>query len=410
MKETVQKFAVGKLSSALQHLRQDTQGSLSERFLHKLKHSVQSGSMTGVNASTSSALGTEANVSNSPGTSAAATASNSPGPSLGQKMAQTQASWQPLPLATWPLITCTAPSAAAYPMPKHHSRRAGLQAISAEPNTYHCQQRGSQPLLQSSSQCEPESQPPLRQPSHAQISAGSQPESAPHQLAFHGSTDALHASEPGHVASHTQQTDIGQPGHPWTRPHTTKQGGGDTQTGLQHSPIRPQQRPTAADSPSAPMQDQLSSECMVDEQQAAFRAADDASTSGAQTIADPGRHDSQLQHQPPQQLHQQPQQQQQQQQQSTHADGSVLEWCSRADALLQQSGAGLASAPMEAGSVRDGMFSNLQRGLTRLPAYSGAAPGLAASSAFVQLLPALVASSMYCYPALLECVCYWGSL
>ena len=121
---------------------------------------------------------------------------------------------------------------------------------------------------------------------------------------------------------------------------------------------------------------------MADEQQAAIRAADNASISEAQAIADPGSHDSQLQHQPQQQLHQQPQQQQQQ---SPHADGSVLEWCSRADELLQQSGAGVASGPVEAGSVRDGMFSNLQRGLTRLPAYSGAAPGLAALSALVQL-------------------------
>lgn len=380
MKEAIQGLAVGKVSGALQHLRQDTRGSLSERFLHKLRHSVQSKSMTGADASTGSALGTEANVSNSPGTSAVATASNSPGPSLGQKMAQTQASWQPLPCATWPLITSTAPSAAAYPMPKHHSRRAGRQTDSAEPNTHHCQQHGSQSLLQPPSQSQHLAQSPSQPPSNAQVCAGSQPESAPHQLAFQPSKDALHASEPGDVTSHTQQTGIGQPGHPWTDPHLSKQGCGDIQAVLQHSPNKSQQRPTAADSPSAQMQDQLSSECMADEQQAAIRAADNASISEAQAIADPGSHDSQLQHQPPQQLHQQPQQQQQ----SRHADGSVLEWCSRADELLQQSGAGVASGPVEAGSVRDGMFSNLQRGLTRLPAYSGAAPGLAASSALVQ--------------------------
>ncbi|KAL0048039.1 hypothetical protein WJX82_006302 [Trebouxia sp. C0006] len=52
-------------------------------------------------------------------------------PSLGQKMAQSQASWQPLPVGTWPLIASSAPSAAAYSRPTHHSRRKGLQTPSA---------------------------------------------------------------------------------------------------------------------------------------------------------------------------------------------------------------------------------------------------------------------------------------
>ena len=61
----------------------------------------------------------------------------------------------------------------------------------------------------------------------------------------------------------------------------------------------------------------------------------------------------------------------QQQQQSVRADSSVLEWCSRADELLQVSAAPGEAAAMQA--MQAALPGSLQTGLTVLPAYSGAA-------------------------------------
>ena len=58
----------------------------------------------------------------------------------------------------------------------------------------------------------------------------------------------------------------------------------------------------------------------------------------------------------------------QQQQQSVRADSSVLEWCSRADELLQ-----VSAAPGEAAPTQAALPGSLQTGLTILPPYSGAA-------------------------------------
>ena len=65
---------------------------------------------------------------------------------MGQRMKQSQASWQPLPLTAWPLQSAPLPSAAAYPLPQKLKHAA--PAVSAEPHQPALQQRQLQQMAQ----------------------------------------------------------------------------------------------------------------------------------------------------------------------------------------------------------------------------------------------------------------------
>ena len=65
-------------------------------------------------------------------------------------------------------------------------------------------------------------------------------------------------------------------------------------------------------------------------------------------------------------------QHQQQQQQSGHCDGSVLEWCSKAELLLQQGSEAPPVLPdVQQTGVSLSPLGALQKGLTMLPAQTG---------------------------------------
>ncbi len=299
----MQRKPVSNFPGALQRRQQASQGSVSQCFLHKLRSSVQSRSLpAGSPAGNSPVPCPGAATSNSPTSKLRAVAAEMHGatadgsssmeavigngcdPSLGQKMAQSQASWQPLPVGTWPIVASSAPSAAAYSMPMQDSRHQGCQTPSAaRPHAGRHQQH-------------------TELHSQSEVSTGMPMESSQHEST---ATPAL---------SHTAQL-------------------------LHH----------------------FNTDSAENMQQAGMHAAEAGPASG---------------HQPQASLEsgilvnqQQPQQQQpQQQQQSARADSSVLEWCSRADELLQ-----LSAAPGEAALMQAALPGSLQTGLTILPAYSGAA-------------------------------------
>ena len=68
---------------------------------------------------------------------------------------------------------------------------------------------------------------------------------------------------------------------------------------------------------------------------------------------------------------QQPEQQQTQQQQKRLADSTVLEWCSKAEELMQPASMGKQGMASEEAVPVQSPFGPLLRGLTALPAYSG---------------------------------------
>ena len=204
-------------------------------------------------------------------------------PSLGQKMAQSQASWQPLPVGTWPLIASSAPSAAAYSRPTHHSRRKGLQT-----------------------------------PSAARLHAG------------------------------------------LYQQHTELQSQSEVSTGMPMESLQHESAAAPVLSHAAQLLPQMDTDSVGNMQQAGMHAAEAGLASGHPAHAN--LESGILVNQPQQQ------QQQQQLQQSVHTDSSVLEWCSRADELLQ-----LSAAPSEAVPMQAALPGSLHTGLTILPAYSGAA-------------------------------------
>lgn len=78
------------------------------------------------------------------------------------------------------------------------------------------------------------------------------------------------------------------------------------------------------------------------------------------------------QQQPRSPQQQQPEQQQIEQQQKPRlADSTVLEWCSKADELMQQASMGKQGMGSEEAVPVQSPFGPLQRGLTALPVYSG---------------------------------------
>ncbi len=316
----MQRKPVSSFPGALQRRQQASQGSLSQCFLHKLRSSVQSRSLTaGSPAGNSPAPCPGAAPSSSPTSKLRAVAANSAEmqgatadgsssmeavigngcvPSLGQKMAQSQASWQPLPVGTWPLIASSAPSAAAYSRPTHHSRRKGLQT-----------------------------------PSAARLHAG------------------------------------------LYQQHTELQSQSEVSTGMPMESLQHESAAAPVLSHAAQLLPQMDTDSVGNMQQAGMHAAEAGLASGHPAHANlesgilvnqPQQQQPQLQPQQPQQ--QQQQQQQQQLQQSVHTDSSVLEWCSRADELLQ-----LSAAPSEAVPMQAALPGSLHTGLTILPAYSGAA-------------------------------------
>ena len=258
-------------------------------------------------------------------------------PSLGQKMAQSQASWQPLAVGTWPLIASSAPSAAAYPVPMHHSRRQGLQTpLVAGPHAGCYQQR-----IESQSQSEGSTSMPIQ--------------SLQHESAVPGSEHIAGITQTAHLALHTQLTDTSCPSKLDSR--------------LVHLPLQQisqgaLQQPALVRSHTTQLLHQIGTDSVGNMQQAGMHAAEADLASGRQPHASlqSGILDNQPQQQP---------QQQQQQQQSVRADSSVLEWCSRADELLQVSAAPGEAAAMQA--MQAALPGSLQTGLTILPAYSGAA-------------------------------------
>ena len=343
-------------SGALQRQQQDSQDTLSQRFLHKLRSSVQSRSLTAGSPAGNSPVPCPGAVpSNNPTSKLRAIAAYSAGmqgaiangsssletvvgtdpiPSLGQKMAQSQASWQPLPVGTWPLVASSAPSAAAYSMPTHHSRHQGLQTPSAPRPHAGCYQQHS------------------KSQSHSEVSTVMQMESLQHESAIPGSEHISGITQTAHLASHIQLSDTTCPSNLDSRvvhlpPQHISQGG--------------LQQPAPARSHTAQLLHQIDTDSVENMQQAGMHAAE-AGLAGSrqpQASLESGILDNQ---------HQQPQQQQpQQQQQSVRADSSVLEWCSRADELLQ-----LSAAPGEAAPMQAALPGSLQTGLTILPAYSGA--------------------------------------
>ena len=343
-------------SGALQRQQQDSQDTLSQRFLHKLRSSVQSRSLTAGSPAGNSPVPCPGAVpSNNPTSKLRAIAAYSAGmqgaiangsssletvvgtdpiPSLGQKMAQSQASWQPLPVGTWPLVASSAPSAAAYSMPTHHSRHQGLQTPSAPRPHAGCYQQHS------------------KSQSHSEVSTVMQMESLQHESAIPGSEHISGITQTAHLASHIQLSDTTCPSNLDSRvvhlpPQHISQGG--------------LQQPAPARSHTAQLLHQIDTDSVENMQQAGMHAAEAGLAGGRQPQAslESGILDNQ---------HQQPQQQQpQQQQQSVRADISVLEWCSRADELLQ-----LSAAPGEAAPMQAALPGSLQTGLTILPAYSGA--------------------------------------
>ena len=309
----MQRKPVSNFPGALQRRQQASQGSLSQCFLHKLRSSVQSRSLTAGSPAGSSpvscpgatpfstptsklravaANSAEVQVATAGGSSSLeAIIGNGCGPSLGQKMAQSQASWQPLPVGTWPIVASRAPSAAAYSMPMQDSRHKGLQTPSAaRPHNGRYQQHTE---LQSQSE----------------VSTGKPMESSQHEIT---AAPAL---------SHAAQL-------------------------LHH----------------------FNTDSAENMQQAGMHAAEAGSASGHQPQASLESGILANQQQPQQQQQQQQQQQPQQQQQSARADSSVLEWCIRADELLQ-----LSAAPGEAALMQAALPGSLHTGITILPAYSGAA-------------------------------------
>ena len=325
-------------------------------FLHKLRSSVQSRSLTAGSPAGNSPVPCPGAVpSNNPTSKLRAIAAYSAGmqgaiangsssletvvgtdpiPSLGQKMAQSQASWQPLPVGTWPLVASSAPSAAAYSMPTHHSRHQGLQTPSTPRPHAGCYQQHS------------------KSHSHSEVSTVMQMESLQHESAIPGSEHISGITQTAHLASHTQLSDTTCPSNLDSRvvhlpPQHISQGG--------------LQQPAPARSHTAQLLHQIDTDSVENMQQAGMHAAEAGLAGGRQPQAslESGILDNQ---------HQQPQQQQpQQQQQSVRADISVLEWCSRADELLQ-----LSAAPGEAAPMQAALPGSLQTGLTILPAYSGA--------------------------------------
>lgn len=335
---------------ALQRQQQASQGSLSQCFLHKLRSSVQSRSLTaGSLAGNSPVLCSGAAPSNSPTTKLRAVAANSAEtqratadgssslegvigndcvPSLGQKMAQSQASWQPLPVGTWPLVACSAPSAAAYSMPMHHSRHKGLQTPSvARPHAGRYQQH-----TESRSQSEVSTDMPM--------------ESSQHGSAVPGSEHIIGITQTAHLASHTLLSDASCSSNLDNRVvHLPLQQ--ISQGGLQ--------QPAPACSHTKQPLHQIDTDSVSNMQQAGIHAAEAGVAGGYQPHARLESHV--MDNQPQLQL----------QQQSLRADSSVLEWCSRADELLQ-----VSAAPGEATSMQTALPGSLQTGLTNLPAYSGA--------------------------------------
>ncbi|KAL0024129.1 hypothetical protein WJX77_000413 [Trebouxia sp. C0004] len=267
---------------------------------------ANSAKMQGATANGSSSL--EAAIANRPG--------------LGQMMAQSQASWQPLAVGTWPLIASSAPSAAAYSMPMHHSRHRGLHTPSAARPHAGCYQQH----IESQSQSE--------------VLTGRSTQSSHHDSAVPGSEHIVGFTQTAHLAPRTQLSDTSCPSNLDNRVvHLPLQH--VSQGGLPHlAPAR---------SHVAQLLHQIDTDPVENMQQAGMHAAEAGLASGCQQAS---VESGILDHQ--------------QQQQSVRADSSVLEWCSRADELLQ-----LSAAPGEAVPMQASFPGSLPIGLNILPAYSG---------------------------------------
>ncbi len=345
----MQRKPVRNFPGGLQRQQQASQGSLSQCFLHKLRSSVQSRSLTaGSPAGNSPVPCPGAAPSNSPtsklraiaakcaemqratadgSSSLEAVIGNGCVPSLGQKMAQSQASWQPLPVGTWPLIASSAPSAAAYSMPMHHSRHKGLQTPSAARPDVGCYQQRIESLSQS------------------EVSTSMPIQSSQHESAVPGSEHIIGITQTAYLAPHTQLSDASCPSNLDNRvvhlpPQHVSPGG--------------LQQPAPALSHTAQLLHQIDTDSVGNMQHAGMHVAEAGLAGGRQQHASLESGILVNQQQP-------------QQQQSVRADSSVLEWCSRADELLHLPAATGEAAPMQAA-----LPGSLQTGLTILPAYSGA--------------------------------------
>ncbi|KAL3159096.1 hypothetical protein ABBQ32_011094 [Trebouxia sp. C0010 RCD-2024] len=295
-------------------LQPASEGSLSQRFLHSLRLTVQASeqpAQLNSNASLTTAQdpgraisSTQPNPSPTlphrtkpsqgsggvqPGSSPSTTpsyglgmkqaqdsswdgAKNSPSLSVGQRMKKSQASWLPQPLSACPLTT-SAPSPAAYALPQQAKRAATAEL--------HCA------VLQK--QC-------------------------PSQVSGH--MDARHGAH-------------GEPGP------ARDQDSSEPQTSLDR------QQSTAQPAQQQPQQQQQSTAWQ--QQSTAQQHHTDLLT----------------------------QQQTKQQQEARLADCAVLEWCSKAEELMQRADGAWQDSPAEPAVPVQSPFGTLQRHLTALPAYSG---------------------------------------
>ena len=106
-------------------------------------------------------------------------------------------------------------------------------------------------------------------------------------------------------------------------------------------------------------------------QESGYSADEVPGTHGNQS---PPESPSQSPSQPPNSFDQQSAQQAQQaehEQESRLADSTVLEWCSKAEELMQQASVGKQDMAGEQAVAVQSPFGALQRDLTALPAYSG---------------------------------------
>ena len=303
-----------------------------------------------------------------------ATSGKSPAPSLGQKMAQTQASWQPLPLATWPLTNTSSPSAAAYAMPKHTSRHPKPHSTLSNPNDItssvddHSHQ---QPQLQTRTQSESQAH------THSWSQTQTRKSSGKSQEHVSG------AMPPLNQANSLSQTNAAQPGQQ-TLP-VEQQHSASLSTDHQSSHMQGlqglSQQPYPAEPPLQRPQKQTSQHVGSSAHGGATAdVSDGGDTDGLQGQT---RSQSGVLEQSQSGVLEQQQSQQQQQQQSVRADSSLMEWCSRADELLQHSSLGLPEAAVGASPAQHASVVSLQRGLTALPAYSGDAAVTVNISKFV---------------------------
>ena len=286
-----------------------------------------------------------------------ATAGKSPAPSLGQKMAQTQASWQPLPLATWPLINTSSPSAAAYAMPKHTSRHP--KPHSTLSNLNNCTSS-----VDDHSHQQPQLQTQSESPAHTHSWSQTQTRKSSGKSQEHVS-GAMPPLNQANSLSQTDAAQLGQQTLPAEQQHSaslsTDHQSSHTQTLAEQGLQGLLQQPYPAEAPLQRPQNQTS--------QQVENSAQGGATAG---LSDGGDTDG-LQGQTRSQsgVLEQSQSGVLEQQQSVRADSSLMEWCSRADELLQHSSLGLPEAAVGASPAQHASVVSLQRGLTALPAYSG---------------------------------------